>query len=304
MAITKVRVKINGTWTNLTKNASTGKWTGNVTAPAVTSYNQTGGYYPITIEATNDAGTTKTVDATDTTLGAALRLVVKEITKPVIKLVQPSDGAHISNSKLPIIFDVTDETNGSGVKLSTVALKLAGTTYKDGSTGMTKAAITNGYRFTYTPQSALADGVKALEITASDNDGNAATKISASYTVDTVPPTLTLSSPQTGLITNQKSCVVKGVTNDASSSPVTVTITHGSKSYNASIGSDGSFSQALTLTEGSNTIKVVAKDAAGKTTTITLTVKLGTSLPTIKSAVFAPNPVNASASVQITLEVE
>lgn len=304
MAITKVRVKINGTWTNLTKNATTGKWTGNVAAPAVTSHNQTGGYYPITIEATNDAGTTKTVDATDKTLGAALRLIVKEITKPVIKLVQPSNGAYISNNKLPIIFDVTDETNGSGVNLSTVALKLAGTTYKDGSTGMTKTAITNGYRFTYTPQAALADGVKAIEITASDYDGNAAAKVSASYTVDTVPPTLTLSSPQTGLITNQKSCVVNGVTNDALSSPVTVTITHGSNSYKPSIGSNGAFSQALTLTEGTNTITVVAKDAAGKTTTITLTVKLDTSVPTIKSAVFAPNPVNASASVQITLEVE
>ena len=104
MAIKQVRVKINGVYTNLTKNASTGKWTGTVTAPAVTSHNQAGGYYPITVEAVNDAGTTKTVDATDTTLGAALRLIVKEITKPVIKLVQPSNGAYISNNKLPIIF--------------------------------------------------------------------------------------------------------------------------------------------------------------------------------------------------------
>lgn len=304
MAITKVRVKINGTWTNLSKNSSTGKWTGNVTAPASTSYNQSGGYYPITIEATNDAGTVKTVDATDATLGSTLRLVVKEVTKPVIKLVQPSNGAYISNNKMPIIFDVTDEASGSGVNLSTVSMKLAGTTYKNGSTGMSKTVITNGYRFTYTPQSALADGVKALEITASDNDGNAATKISASYTVDTVPPTLTISSPTTGLITNQKNCVVSGVTNDALSSPVTVTVTHGSTSYAPSVASSGTFSQALTLTEGSNTIKVIAKDAAGKTTTITLTVTLDTSVPTIKSATFTPNPVNASASVQITLEVE
>ena len=56
MAIKQVRVKINGVYTNLTKNASTGKWTGTVTAPAVTSHNQAGGYYPITVEAVNDAG--------------------------------------------------------------------------------------------------------------------------------------------------------------------------------------------------------------------------------------------------------
>lgn len=303
MAITKVRVKINGTWTNLTKD-SAGKWTGSVTAPASTSYNQSGGYFPITVEATNSAGTVTTVDATDTTLGSVLRLVVKETTKPVIKLVQPSNGAYISNNQLPIIFEVTDETGGSGVNASTVALKLAGTTYKDGSTGMSKTAITDGYRFTFTPQAALSDGAKAIEITASDHDGNAAAKVTASYTVDTVPPTLTISSPQDGLATNQKNVVLTGITNDTLSSPVTVTVMHGSASYTPAVANDGSFSQALVLTEGVNTIKIVSTDAAGKSTTINLTVTLDTSVPTIKSATFAPNPVNASASVQITLEVE
>ena len=303
MAITKVRVKINGTWTNLTKNSS-GKWTGSVTAPASTSYNQSGGYFPITVEATNSAGTVTTVDATDTTLGSVLRLVVKETTKPVIKLVQPSNGAYISNNQLPIIFEVTDETGGSGVNASTVALKLAGTTYKDGSTGMSKTAITDGYRFTFTPQAALSDGAKAIEITASDHDGNAAAKVTASYTVDTVPPTLTISSPQDGLATNQKNVVFTGITNDTLSSPVTVTVMHGSASYTPAVANDGSFSQALVLTEGVNTIQIVSTDAAGKSTTINLTVTLDTSVPTIKSATFAPNPVNASASVQITLEVE
>lgn len=303
MAITKVRVKINGTWTNMTKD-STGKWTGSVTAPASTSYNQSGGYFPITVEATNSAGTVTTVDATDTTLGSVLRLVVKETTKPVIKLVQPSNGAYISNNKLPVIFEVTDETGGSGVNASTVALKLAGTTYKDGSTGMSKTAITDGYRFTFTPQAALSDGAKAIEITASDHDGNAAAKVTASYTVDTVPPTLTISSPQDGLATNQKNVVLTGITNDTLSSPVTVTVMHGSASYTPAVANDGSFSQALVLTEGVNTIQIVSTDAAGKSTTINLTVTLDTSVPTIKSATFAPNPVNASASVQITLEVE
>lgn len=303
MAITKVRVKINGTWTNLTKNSS-GKWTGSVTAPASTSYNQSGGYFPITVEATNSAGTVTTVDATDTTLGSVLRLMVKETAKPVIKLVQPSNGAYISNNQLPIIFEVTDETGGSGVNASTVALKLAGTTYKDGSTGMSKTAITDGYRFTFTPQAALSDGAKAIEITASDHDGNAAAKVTASYTVDTVPPTLTISSPQDGLATNQKNVVLTGITNDTLSSPVTVTVMQGSASYTPAVANDGSFSQALVLTEGVNTIKIVSTDAAGKSTTINLTVTLDTSVPTIKSATFAPNPVNASASVQITLEVE
>lgn len=265
MAITKVRVKINGVWSNLTLNSSTGKWEGSITAPSVTSYNQTGGYWPVTIEATNSAGTVTTVDATDSTIGEALRLIVKETVKPVIKLVQPSNGAYISNNMLPIIFDVTDEAGGSGVKLSTVALKLAGTTYKD---------------------------------------GNAAVKITASYTVDTIPPTLTISEPADGLITNQGNQIIKGVTNDTTSSPVTVTIVHGSKTYSPTVDDTGAFTQAVVLTEGTNTINVTAKDAAGKTTEIMLTVDLDTTVPTVKSVVMSPNPANVSGSVVITLEVE
>ena len=304
MAITKVRVKINGVWSNLALNSSTGKWEGSITAPSVTSYNQTGGYWPVTVEATNSAGTVTTVDATDSTIGSALRLIVKETVKPVIKLAQPSNGAYISNNMLPIIFDVTDEAGGSGVKLSTVALKLAGTTYKDGSTGMSKTTITNGYRFTYTPQSALEDGAKAIEITAADNDGNVATTVSATFTVDTIPPTLTITEPASGLITNQSNLIVKGITNDTTSSPVTVTIVHGSKTYSPTVDDTGAFTQAVVLTEGTNARKVTAMDAAGKTTEITLTVDLDTTVPTVKSVVMSPNPANVSGSVVIALEVE
>lgn len=304
MAITKVRVKINGVWSNLALNSSTGKWEGSITAPAVTSYNQAGGYWPLTVEATNSAGTVTTVDATDSTIGSALRLIVKETVKPVIKLVQPSNEAYISNNMLPIIFDVTDEAGGSGVKLSTVALKLSGATYKDGSIGMSKTAITNGYRFTYTPQSALEDGAKTIEITATDNDGNAATTVSATFTVDTIPPTLTISEPASGLITNQSNQIIKGITNDATSSPVTVVIVHGSKTYEPAVDDTGAFTQAVVLTEGTNTIKVTAMDAAGKATEITIAVDLDTTVPTVKSVVMSPNPANVSGSVVITLEVE
>ena len=54
MAIVKVRVQVDGVWTNLT--LSNGKWVGTITAPATTSYNLANKYYPIKIEITNDAG--------------------------------------------------------------------------------------------------------------------------------------------------------------------------------------------------------------------------------------------------------
>lgn len=304
MAIIKVRVKINGTWTNLSKN-SEGKWTGSVSAPSTTSYNLSGGYYPVTIEASNDAGTVKTWEATDSAWGNTLRLMVKETIKPVIILVSPSNGSYITNNKNTMTFRVTDESGGSGVKLADVKLKIDNTTYSYNSAGMTHEDISNGYQFMYTPQTALADGEHTITVNAKDNDGNSAVEVKATITVDTVPPTLTLSSPSDKLITNNKALNVTGMTNDATSSPVTVGITlNGSNQGNISVGSDGSFTKSITLTEGTNTIVVTATDSAKKTTSISRTVKLDTSIPAISGLVMTPNPANASASVTITIEVE
>lgn len=305
MAITKVRVKINGTWTTLSQNSSTGKWSTSITAPSTTSYNLANQYYPVTVEITNDAGTVATYESTDATFGEDLRLVVKETIKPKITLVSPSNSAYVTNNKQKITFKVTDESSGSGVKLSAVKLKIDSTTYSYNSTGMTYSAITNGYQFVFTPRSALADGKHTITINASDNDGNAAKAVSANFTIDTVPPTLTISNPTSGKITNNPALTIEGVTNDSTSSPVEVTVLlNGSDVGDVTVGSDGSFSKAVTLAEGTNSIVVTSTDYAGQSTSITLSVKLDTSVPTIKSISMSPNPANASASIAITLEVE
>lgn len=169
---------------------------------------------------------------------------------------------------------------------------------------ITKKAITGGYECTYTPTSALSDGSHTIKIDASDNDGNAATQKSVTFKVDTVPPTLSVTSPADGLVTNQAALTVKGTTNDATSSPVKVTIKLNSGvAESVTVGSDGNFSKALTLVAGTNTITVVATDSAGKTTTVTRTVKLDTSAPVIKSVTLNPNPVDAGKTFIISVEV-
>ena len=302
MAIKKVRVQIDGVWTNLA--LSNGKWTGTITAPSTTSYNLANRYYPVKVEVTNDAGTVVTKDATDATIGQALRLVVKELIKPVIKLVSPSSGAYVTSNKQPVVFEVTDEAGGSGVNLSAVQLKIDTTVYKAGSTGMVSAAITNGYRFTYTPQTAMTDGKHTITLNASDNDGNAAATVTSTFTVDTVPPSLTISSPVQNLITNKAALTIAGITNDDSSSPITLTIVlNGTDQGTVDVSSDGSFTKAVTLVEGTNSIVVKAKDGAGQTSSITLSVKLDTTVPKISGISLSPNPAAASSSVAIIVEV-
>lgn len=99
--------------------------------------------------------------------------------------------------------------------------------------------------------------------------------------------------------------MVRGTTNDASSSPVTVKITlRGTDQGAITVGSDGAFSKTLTLAEGSNSIVITATDSAGKSSSVTRTVTLDTTKPVIKSAVITPNPVDAGTSMVITVVVE
>lgn len=291
MAISSVKISFNGQTYNATY--SSGQWVLNTSAPGATSFNLAGGHYPVTVTATNDAGTS-------TTVTTALKWVVKERVKPVISISSPSGGAYVSNNQQPIIMQLTDEAGGSGINLETLSIKLDGaalTNYK-------ATAITNGYSVTATP-TAMTDGSHTVTANVSDNDGNAATAKSVTFVVDTVPPTLNITSPTEGLITNAAALTVKGSTNDATSSPVAITITlNGSSQGSVTVSGDGSFSKAVSLGEGANTIVITAKDAAGKTTILTRSVTLDTTAPAIKAVSIAPNPSDAGATVIIKVTVQ
>lgn len=69
------------------------------------------------------------------------------------------------------------------------------------------------------------------------------------------------------------------------------------------VGSNGAFSTTVTLSAGSNTITIVAKDSAGKTTTITRTVKYDPNPPKITAASITPNPVDAGKTYVISVTV-
>lgn len=299
MAISQVRAKINGTWYTLTLNSGTGKYEASITAPGATSYHQSGGYYNVTVEATNTAGTKGTADGSTLT---GLRLVVKEKVAPVITILSPSSGAYVTNSNQPVVFTIVDEDGGSGIDLNTLVVKQDGTSVASGTLQTT--AITNGYSVTYTPASALSDGSHTVTVDVSDHDGNAATQKYTTYKVDTVPPTLNITAPAEGLITATASINIVGTTNDATSSPVSIAIKlNGTDQGSVTVGSDGTFSKSVTLTEGGNTIVVTATDAAGKTSSVSRTVTLDTSVPKVVSASITPNPVDAGATMIISVEI-
>lgn len=300
MSVKTVQAIVNGQTITLTLNSSTGKYEGSITAPSKSSYTKEGHYYGVIVKATDDAGNTTTKDHTDSVLGESLRLVVKEKVAPVITITSPTASANLTNNKPTITWKVTDDD--SGVNPDTI-----GITIDSGAkitSGITKTVITNGYECSYTPSTALSDGSRTAKFDASDNDGNAATQKSVTFKVDTVPPALSVTSPTEGMVTNVSECTVAGTTNDANSSPVTVTVKLNNGSAQAvTVNADGTFSKALTLAEGENTIIIVATDAAGKSTTVTRKAVLDTEPPVIKSVTITPNPVDAGKTFVISVEV-
>lgn len=302
MSVKTVQAVINGTTYDLTYNSSTGKYEKTITAPAKSSYTKDGHYYPVTLKATDDAGNTTTIDDKDATFGANLKLKVVEKVAPVITITYPTASALTSNNKPSITWKVTDDD--SGVNPDTIGVTIDSGSKITGSS-ITKTAITGGYSCSYTPSTALSDGNHTIKVDASDYDGNAASQKSVTFKVDTTPPTLSVTSPVDDLVTNTSSVTVKGTTNDAMSSPVTVTVklNTGAES-SVAVGDDGTFSKVLTLAAGTNTITVKATDSAGKSTTVTRRVVLDTGAPVFKNVDVTPNPADAGETIVISVTVE
>lgn len=311
MTIKTVTFTLNGTTTTLTKGTD-GTYTGTITAPTATSgSNNSGqgpgvgtdakskGYYGGSVTATDDAGNSTTVDYTDATLGDSLKLEVIEKTAPVAAFTSPGDGSYLTSSAPTIKFTVTD--SGSGVNPSKVYINLGGSDIllDSGSVSISGSTAT----CEYTPTTALTNGAHTISVYGYDYDGNKSNVASVKITIDTVAPTLNISSPADDLTTNSTNLTVSGTTNDATSSPVTITIKVGSASAVTADVSDGAFSKTVTLSEGTNTIVVTAEDKAGLKTTVTRTVTVDTTAPTITAIEIAPNPVDGGATYTVKVTV-
>lgn len=303
MAISTVRVQINGTWTNLTYNSSTGAYEATITAPSATSHNRTGGYYPVTVEAKNSVGTITTITDSHSTLGASCKLVVVEKVAPVVTIISPTSGARVTSNKQPVVFTVVDESNGSGIDIQSLIVMLDDR--EQNELTLERTTITNGYRYTFIPGTALPDGDHRFSAQVSDNDGNKSSLVDIVFTIDTVAPSLNITSPAEGLATASTSVTVAGTTNDATSSPVTLTMALDSGAAQAvSVATNGSFTKTFTgLSHGSHKVVIVAKDAAGKTTTITRNFTVDTSAPVISKITISPNPVDAGNTMKISVVV-
>lgn len=123
------------------------------------------------------------------------------------------------------------------------------------------------------PVTVTAQGISQVNGTAVDNAGNSS-QTSVLVSVDTVTPALSVSSPANGAIVSDSSLAVSGAVSDASSGVASVLCNNAAASFGG-----GAFSCNVTLNAGSNTVQVVATDAAGNSTAANLSVTYNLSSP-------------------------
>ncbi len=293
MALKTVQVVVNGVTTQLSLNPETGKYEATLTAPEKSSYNQPDHYYDVTVTALDQAGNSVSANSKDAELGEKLRLSVLEKTPPAITITEPTESQLLTNNQPTIKFSVMD--NDSGVNPEKIMLIVNGTEIS----GITKTQTTGGYNCQYAPEEPLPDGKNEVIVKATDYDGNEAEEKKVTFTIDTVPPELSVTAPVDGFITNRDTVTVEGTTNDVTSSPVTLTV----NGEDVTVYSDGTFSTTVSLDEGDNTITVISTDGAGRSTEVVRKVVKDTVPPVISDVSLAPNPADIGTTYLISVDV-
>ena len=244
VGIASVELWVDGKRYPMSKDAETPLYTADLPSPK-SSYWQPDGYYNCLLRVVMEDGVFDEYDGADF---PGLRLVVRDTAPPEINPVSPA-GQYLTDLAPGLVFAITDDD--PGVDPNSVLLSV------DGASVAVTYDETTG-RATYA--GALADGLHTAAITATDYDGNFAER-SVSFTVDTAPPVLTISSPTNGDLIEIKTVTISGTATDETSGIARVTV--GGVEVPVT---GGQFSRTLTLPDRQYTYEVAATDRAGHVT--------------------------------------
>lgn len=278
------------------------------TAPAESSANEPGGYYGVQIIAADEAGNEITINQEDGTWGDQLQLEAYESTKPTVTITYPSADSRINTCTPTITAQLRD--NDSGIDPATLDLRInGGSKITQGAPGLTLTPVEGGYDLSYAVPTALDEGQTTISVGVSDKDGNAADQVSITCTIAVTAPTISLSSPAEGLVTNQAAVQITGITSDDQLTSVTLTVTvNGHDQGPVTVdGQTGAFAVSANpshMQEESNVITVKVVDATGLEAEITRNVVLDTIPPRIVEVIGVTDRVHVGSPFTIRVKVE
>ncbi|WP_323639241.1 Ig-like domain-containing protein [Pectobacterium polonicum] len=298
-----VTVSLNVAGTIQTYTATTGTdGTWSVNIPSADLLQLSDGSNTITASVEGISGNTVTVNHT---------LDVHINTLPAITLAAPPFTDGVVNAAEAAQDQIISGETGISGRGQTVSLTIGGYS-------VTGTVDTNGHWTVTIPKDVLqnlpSDNVSALEVVVRDIAGNE-TILTQNISVDTIPPTLTVSAvAQDDVLNGAEVAVNQVISGTASLSEAgrTVTVTLNDKPYTATVGNDGNWSVTLptadlvAIADGSHNLTITLTDAAGNTTTVTrpLTIDSGaTTAPTISINNFADDNVIDGAEAKVSQQL-
>lgn len=311
--IKKAVVRFNGQELVATYDPQTQLWKATATAPSTSSYLQPDHVYKAEVFAEDQAGNTATVDSTDGTYGAQLKIRVLEKTKPEGQIRTPSNGSVLGVNTQNVLIAVTDN-GGSGLNNASFKLKVNDrliplkTGEADGYTIEAGSHTDAGKTLVKYTAKNLADGTNKVTFEFADNDGNAGDALTSNFTISTAAPALNITSPADNLLTNSKTVTVAGAATAAvagvSIAKVVIKIDDGATTTAVTLGGNGSFSKEITIAnDGRHTITIIATDSLGKTTQVMRNVIIDTTKPVITDIKASTTTVDAGGRIVFTFKV-
>lgn len=168
---------------------------------------------------------------------------------PVVTLVSPSEG-YLTDNLSSFVMAASD--SGSGLDDGTLELWLDGVK-------QTSGISINDSTITFTPGEILPDGTHTISVSINDRAGNTG-NLSVNYTVDTLPPELSIVLPgDERVVVDDETVIVAGYAFDHTSPPVVVTV----GGVVTEVDETGFFRREVPLEVGANLIPVTVTDAAG-----------------------------------------
>ena len=195
--------------------------------------------------------------------GFIVKLQGDNAAPPEVSITAPIDNALVNDDTPTINLSFID--NGDGIDVNSVEVEINSSLVATTCTGDSASA-------TCTPDNPITQGAATISVTVADNSGVRSDPDQISVTIDSIGPAITISNPLNNSFTNQESLIVSGQVNEA----VTSLSVNGN---NVTPDGAGNFSSTLTLTEGANTVTVIATDLAANQTTEIRSVTLDTVIP-------------------------
>lgn len=200
------------------------------------------------VEGTNTYTATTTDAAGNESSPSSPVSAVLDMTPPVVTITAPTANAFINTPQITVTGTISEPVTSVTVNNT--------------------PAVVDGLSFSLTMT--LAEGANTLVVKARDLAGNEGTTSALVY-LDTIPPQVTIVTPEAGLLTRDTQVTVSGTVSEEFTTVTVSTVT-------ATV-SGSNWTTAYTLSEGTNAITVKATDRAGNSGSATVDVTLDSTPP-------------------------